>query len=192
MTRTASWYATPSSSAATCQFGPLPRGFIGSILTASKCRLSPGRRHNLRHSASSHAADFSGIKGRAHRVQLQSRSSKGGVNARRSGMRCFTELINWAWAGTTNPDSSRRRLVTDTGDARLGAKCVGVDIRCAASASSWISGRCLFSIAHRRYTADKLGLRYPIEVAVFPVQISEIRRHRHRTSGRSGDDRLRG
>jgi hypothetical protein len=39
----------------------------------------------------------------------------------------------------TNPDSSRRGLVTDAGHARLGAKGVGVDIRCAASLSSWIT-----------------------------------------------------
>jgi hypothetical protein len=39
----------------------------------------------------------------------------------------------------TNSDSSRRGLVTDAGHARLGAKGVGVDIRCAASLSSWIT-----------------------------------------------------
>jgi hypothetical protein len=60
----ASWYAIPSSSglnAASCQFGPLPVGFVRSILTASRCRHGARRRHLLRHSASSHAGDFSGI-----------------------------------------------------------------------------------------------------------------------------------
>src|SRR5580693_7891064 len=85
------------SNPATCQFGPVPGGFVGSILTRLKCRQSVEARHIWRHLFSSHLAVFASIFGTVAITRAGSRQTLG-ARGRNPRTRCL-------------PDPCTRRLI---------------------------------------------------------------------------------
>jgi hypothetical protein len=80
------------SNPATCQFGPVLGGFVGSILTRLKCRQSVEARHICRHLFSSHLAVFASIFGTVAITRAGSRQTLGPeamVRLRKPRTRCL-------------------------------------------------------------------------------------------------------